>query len=52
MPVIIEPVDAPARDAAKPTLTSRLIWFAGLSLGGVLATAIVAYGLHILLFLR
>jgi hypothetical protein len=50
MPGIIDPVPAPPADAAKPPLARRLAWFVSLALGGVLATAVAAYGLRALLF--
>jgi hypothetical protein len=52
MRVIIEPVAAPTTDAPRSTFGKRVLWFAGLSLGGVLATAVAAYGLRALLFWR
>ena len=52
MPAIIEPVRAPPPGAPPPPLMRRLMWFAGLALAGVAATAGVAYALHALLFVR
>jgi hypothetical protein len=52
MPAIIDPVPAPPAGEPKPPLQRRLTWFVLLSLGGVLATAIAAYGLRALLFWR
>jgi hypothetical protein len=52
MRVIIEPVPAPTTDAPRSSLARRLMWFAGLSLAGVLSTAVAAYGLRALLFWR
>jgi hypothetical protein len=49
MPAIIEPQGAPEPDAPAPPLVSRLLWFFGLALGGVVATAAVAYGLRTLM---
>lgn len=49
---IIEPVGAPPPDAPKPPLGRRLMWFAGLALGGMIATGAVAYGLRAALFLN
>jgi hypothetical protein len=52
MPAIIDPVPAPPVGEPKPPLQRRIMWFAGLSIGGVLATAVAAYGLRALLFWR
>ena len=47
MRAIIEPPPEPGEP--PPPLRSRLMWFAVLWLGGAGATAVVAYGLRMLL---
>ena len=46
---IIEPVAPPHEGEPRPSAVSRLLWFCGLTLGGVGATALVAYSLRALL---
>lgn len=45
-----EPVPPPADEEPKP-LAARLLWFAGLALAGIAATAAAAYVLRALLFI-
>jgi hypothetical protein len=47
MPPIIE--GPPAADDAKRPLGKRLLWFAALWFGGLIATAAVAYALRALI---
>lgn len=49
MAAIIEPVGPPGPDEPQGPLWRRLLWFAGLALGGLIAVGIVAYGLKALL---
>jgi hypothetical protein len=44
------PADAEEVRLAERPLGERLLWFAGLWLGGLLVTAAIAYGLRALLF--
>ncbi len=52
MPAIIEPQGPPEPGAPPPPLRSRLAWFVVLALGGVVMTAVVAYGLKAMLLMR
>lgn len=49
---IIEPVSPPSAQTPPPPLLSRIGWFLGLAASGVVVTAVVAYGLRALLFVR
>jgi hypothetical protein len=50
MPAIIEPERPPEPGEPLAPLWRRLLWFAGLALGGTTVTATVAYALRALLF--
>lgn len=46
---MIEPVGPPEAREGKPRLSSRLVWFAALWLGGLIAVGAVSYALRALI---
>lgn len=51
MAKLIEPVGPPAEEDEPRPLRERLLWFAVLALGGLIAVAAAAYVLRALLFI-
>jgi hypothetical protein len=39
----------PARNGPAPSLTSRLLWFAGLWVAGVVSLAVLAFGIKLMI---